>query len=121
MSYVTAFAAAVPNTDKDIYIKHIQQSADLFKKHGADHILECWGSDVPVGEITSFPRAVKCKPDETVVIGIVQWPSKEAHDQGMQNVMDEMRDGIESGTLSKPPFDGKHMIFGGFEVILNMG
>ena len=120
MSYVTVFAAAVPNNHKEDYLAHVRETAEIFKKHGAVQYLECWGSEVPAGELTSFPLAVKCEPDETVVVGFAKWASKTAHDQGMPKVMQEMREGMQAGTLPKPPFDGKRLIFGGFDVILEL-
>ena len=118
MLFMTAYVAAVPTKEKDTYFKHIEQAADLFKQHGATRVVECWGSDVPAGELTSFPLAVKCEPDETVVIGFVEWPSKESHDENMPKVMEGMREHMKKGTLGAPPFDGKRLIFGSFDVIL---
>ncbi|MGI9523517.1 MAG: DUF1428 domain-containing protein [Hyphomicrobiaceae bacterium] len=118
MSYVTAYVAAVPTKDKDTYVAHIRQTTQIFKEHGAVRCLECWGSDVPSGKLTSFPLAVKCEPDETVVLGFVEWSSRASHDEGMPKVMVAMQNGIKTGALSKPPLDGTRLIFGGFDVLL---
>ena len=67
MNYVDGFVVAVPTKNKDIYEAHAKKTATIFKKYGALKLVECWGEDVPEGKITSFPMAVKCKPDETVV------------------------------------------------------
>ena len=120
MSFVSAFAAAVPTRNKDEYVMHIREASEIFKKHGASRCLECWGAEVPPGEVTSFPLAVKCGADETVVIGFVEWPSKASHDENMPKVMTEMQDGMKSGALRPPPFDGKRLIFGGFDVIMEL-
>ena len=42
----------------------------------------CWGDDVPEGEVTSFPMAVKSAPDETVVFSWIHWPSRSVRDEG---------------------------------------
>jgi hypothetical protein len=35
---------------------------------GALKVVECWGYDIPDGEVTSFPMAVKCKDDEVALL-----------------------------------------------------
>ena len=70
--------------NKDEYIKHAKEAAVVFKEHGALKLIDCWGDDVPDGEITSFPMAVKCKEDETVVFSWIVWPSKEVRNEGMK-------------------------------------
>lgn len=59
MSYVDGFVAAVPTVNKEKYIEHANLSAVVFKEHGALRITESWGDNVPDGDITSFPIAVK--------------------------------------------------------------
>ena len=120
MPYIVAYVAAVPSTEKDAYATHVEEATKIFKKHGAVRCVECWGADIPPGKLTSFPLAVKCEPDETVVLGFAEWESKAAHDEGMPKVMNEMRDGMTAGTFAEPPFDGKRMIFGGFDVLMDM-
>ncbi|ODR95273.1 RNA signal recognition particle [Methyloceanibacter stevinii] len=119
MSYIVAFVAAVPSTDKATYGAHVAEAAEMFKKHGAVRCVECWGVEVPPGKLTSFPLAVKCEPDETVVFGFVEWETRTAHDEGMPKVMSEMNERMKAGTLAEPPFDGKRMIFGGFDVLVD--
>ena len=65
MSCVDGFVAAVPTANKDVYRRHAEEAAEIFRKHGALSFVECWGDDVPDGEVTSFPMAVKCGEDET--------------------------------------------------------
>jgi uncharacterized protein YbaA (DUF1428 family) len=74
------------------------------------------GGDVPDGKLTSFPMAVKCQPDETVVFSWILWPSKDARNTGMEKVMPEMTKMMETDPMT---FDGKRMIFGGFETIVD--
>ena len=83
--------------------------------HGALKLVECWGDDVPDGKVTSFPMAVKCKPDETVVFSWILWPSRQARDEGMKRVMADPR---LKPDVNPMPFDGKRLIFGGFEMIV---
>lgn len=115
MTYVDGFVAAVPTANRDAFLAHAREAAKVFKEAGALEVVECWGAEVPDGKITSFPMAVKCQADETVVFSWVVWPSREAHDDGMRKVMEDPRMQPEANPM---PFDGKRVIYGAFEVIL---
>lgn len=116
MEYVEGLVAAVPNKNKDKFIIHAREATALFKEYGALRIVECWGDEVPDGEITSFPMAVKCKEDETVVFSWIVWPSREARNAGMEGVMNDSRMSSESNPM---PFDGSRLIYGGFQIIVD--
>ena len=79
-------------------------------------LVECWGDDVPDGEVTFFPMAVKRKDDETVVFSWITWPSRKARDEGMKKVMGDPRLMPDTNPM---PFDGKRLIYGGFEIIVD--
>ncbi len=115
MAYIDGFVAAVPTANKQAFEEHARTVADVFKENGALNVTECWGVDVPDGDVTSFPMAVKCKEDETVIFSWVTWPSREVRDQGMEKVMADPRVQPEANPM---PFDGKRVIFGGFEVLV---
>jgi uncharacterized protein YbaA (DUF1428 family) len=115
MTYVDGMAAAVPTKNREAYREHAEKAAKVFKEHGALKLVECWGDDVPDGKVTSFPMAVKCKDDETVVFAWIIWPSKEARDTGMKKVMDDPRMQMDTNPM---PFDGQRMIYGGFEMLV---
>ncbi len=117
MSYVDGFIVAVPTKNKAKYIEHAKISATVFKEHGALEVIEGWGDDVPTGELTSYPQAVHCKEDETVVCSWVKWPSKTVRDKGWQDIMEDPR---MKPDVNPMPFDGKRLIYGGFEQIDNM-
>lgn len=116
MDYVDGFVAAVPKENKAAFIKHASEASVLFKEHGAIRVVECWGDDVPEGEQTSFPMAVKCNADETVVFSWIIWPSKEARNSGMEKVMNDPRMSMEANPM---PFDGGRLIFGGFQMVVD--
>jgi len=114
MEYVDGFVAAVPNQNKEKYLKHARDAAVVFKEHGALRLVECWGDDVPDGEVTSFPLAVHCKDGESVVFSWIIWPSKEVRNAGMEKVMADPRMTEENNPM---PFDGQRMIYGGFQML----
>jgi uncharacterized protein YbaA (DUF1428 family) len=114
MNYVDAFVAAVPTADKETYRAYCQRMAVVFREHGALAVVDTWGDDVPPGQLTSFPLAVKCAADETVTFGWVTWDSRAARDEAWQKIMADPRMKTETNPM---PFDGKRLIYGGFEVI----
>jgi uncharacterized protein YbaA (DUF1428 family) len=116
MAYVDGFVAAVPTANREKYRKHAEDSAVVFKDHGALKVVECWGDDVPDGKVTSFPMAVKRKNDETVVFSWVVWPSRKVRDEAMKKVMADPR--IQPD-VNPMPFDGQRLIYGGFEAIVD--
>ena len=54
------------------------------------------------------------EPDETVVFAWIEWPSKEVRDAGNKKIMEDP----EMKNMDMP-FDGKRMIFGGFDAIFD--
>ncbi len=118
MSYVDGFVIPVPQGQKEAYRKLAEDAAVIFREHGALHVVETWGNDVPEGKVTDFYGAVKCEQGENVVFSWITWPSREARDEGNRKVMADPRMKMPDGGM---PFDGKRMIFGGFEVIVESG
>lgn len=114
MPYVDGFVAAVPTANKERYAAFARTLGALFKECGALSVVDCWGDDVPPGKLTSFPLAVQCQADETVVFGWITWPSKAARNAGFEKAMADPRMKPENLPM---PFDGQRMIFGGFELI----
>ncbi|MFZ1681427.1 MAG: DUF1428 domain-containing protein [Rhizobiaceae bacterium] len=116
MAYVDLIAAAVPTARKAEYATYAARMDRLFRQAGAIEIVDCWGDDVPEGELTSFPKAVRCAPDETVVTGWIKWPSKTARDAAWADLAKhpDMQPGAEL------PFDGRRLIYGGFETIVEL-
>jgi uncharacterized protein YbaA (DUF1428 family) len=96
--------------------EHAEAAAVVFKEDGALKLVECWGDDVPEGKLTSFPLAVQRKDDETVVFSWIIWPSRKVRDEAMPKVMADPRLKPDTNPM---PFDGKRLIYGGSEMILD--
>jgi uncharacterized protein YbaA (DUF1428 family) len=116
MTYIDGFVAAVPQANKQAYLDHVRKALTLFKDHGAVRMVENWADDVPEGKVTDFHRSVRKKDDEAVLFSWVEWPSREARDNGMKAMMQDER--MKSMTM---PFDGQRLIFGGFSPIVETG
>lgn len=114
--YVEGILVAVPLTRKAEYAVSAAQMSEVFKSHGANRVVECWGDDVPEGEVTSFPMALKLQPGEVAVFSWIEFPDKATRDACMEASMSDPR---MPQDMSDMPFDGKRMIFGGFSAILD--
>jgi uncharacterized protein YbaA (DUF1428 family) len=118
MRYVDGFVLAVPTGNRESFRSHAAMAAEVFREHGAVRVVECWGDDVPHGTLTDMHLAVKAGPGETICFSWIEWPSKEARDAGMAKVMADPRMQQDANPM---PFDGKRMIHGGFEPLLDLG
>jgi uncharacterized protein YbaA (DUF1428 family) len=117
MSYVDGFVIAVPKDKIDAYKEMAQLGGKVWMEYGALSYVETLGDDVPYGELTSFPRAVQAKDDETVVFSWVVYKDKASRDDIMAKVMADER---LKRSMDNMPFDAKRMIFGGFEAFLEL-
>jgi uncharacterized protein YbaA (DUF1428 family) len=112
---VDGFVVPVPIGKTDAYRAAAAKAQQVFKDYGAIRVVECWGDDVPDGKVTDFKGAVKATGDEVVVFSWVEWPDKATRDAGQKKVMEDER----MQDMSDMPFDGKRMIWGGFDVMLD--
>ncbi len=115
MTYVEGFVAAVPAENKEAYLKHAADAAPLFKEFGATRMVETWGDEVPDGKVTDFKGAVQAKPDEVVIFSWIEYPSRDVRDAANKKMMSDPRMKDMGASM---PFDGKRMIFGGFEPLI---
>jgi uncharacterized protein YbaA (DUF1428 family) len=115
--YVDGFIVAVPTANKEQYLQHAEKAVPIFKEFGVTRMVECWGEDVPDGQHTDFKRAVKAKPDETVVFSWCEYPDKATRDAANAKMMADPR----MAEIGEMPFDGKRMVFSGFAPIVEQG
>lgn len=115
MTYVDGFLLAVPKARLEEYKAMARTACTVWMEHGALSYVETVADDVPYGELTSFPRAVQAKDDETVIFAWITYASRQQRDCIMKLVMEDPR---LAGQMENMPFDGKRMIFGGFEAVV---
>jgi len=118
MTYLEGFIVPVPEANRDAYKKHASEFAPLIQDIGVRRMVESWDSDVPEGKVTDFRKSVDAKADEKVVFSWFEYPSKAERDAANEKMMSDPR--MEE--MGKDmPFDGKRMIMGGFDAIVEEG
>jgi uncharacterized protein YbaA (DUF1428 family) len=115
MPYVDGFIVPVPRDRMDDYRKLSEACGKVWMEHGALSYVECVADDAPHGELTSFPRAVMAKDEETVVFSWITYESREKRDEVNAKVMSDERLKALAGDS---PFDGKRLIYGGFKTFI---
>jgi uncharacterized protein YbaA (DUF1428 family) len=118
MPYVDGFVVPVPKKNLQSYRRMAKKAGDVWRDHGALEFREWVADDVKVGKWTSFPRSVKLKAGETVVFSWIAYKSRAHRDRVNAKVMKDPR----LAKMMNPqamPFDGKRMIYGGFELLVN--
>ena len=118
MTDVEGFICAVPKANREAYRRHAAEAFAIFREMGVRRHVEAWASDVPDGKLTDFRKAVQATEEEEVVFAWFEHDSREARDAFNSKMMSDPRMEQMGATM---PFDGKRMIFGGFESLLDEG
>ena len=117
MAYVDGFLIPVPVEKVAEYRRIARKAGKVWMEHGALEYRECVAEDVKPGKLTSFPQAVKLKKGETVIFSWIVYRSRKHRDAVNAKVMKDPR----LAPMMQPggvPFDGKRMIWGGFQTIV---
>lgn len=118
MSYVDGFVVPVPKKNLAAYKRMSRKMGRIWRELGALEFRECVADDVKPGKLTSFPQAVKLKPDEVVVFSWIVYKSRAQRDRINAAGMKDPR----LASMMNPkamPFDGKRMFFGGFKLMVD--
>jgi uncharacterized protein YbaA (DUF1428 family) len=115
MDYVDGFVLAVSKAKVEDYKKSAELGCKVWMEHGALSYVESFAEDVSNGELTSFPRAVLLQDDEIVVFAWATYKSRAHRDEVMAKVMADPR---MKPDMQDMPFDGKRMIYGGFQAFV---
>lgn len=109
----------LPKKNLDAYREVARKAGAIWREHGALQFRECIEDDVKPGKFTSFPQSVDLREDEIVVFSWIVYASRAARDEINDKVMNDPR----MADMMKPeamPFDGKRMIYGGFEMLVDL-
>lgn len=119
MAYVDGFVVPVPKKNLDAYRKMALKAGKIWLEHGAIEFKECIAEDVKPGKLTSFPQSVKLKPSEVVVFSYIVYKNRATRDKVNKKVMEDprLKDMMQGKDM---PFDGKRMIYGGFETLVDL-
>ena len=83
MPYVDGFVLPVPKKKVEAYKRMARKAGKVWREHGALDFKECIADDVKMGKLTSFPRSVKRKPNETVFFSFIVYKSRAHRDRVM--------------------------------------
>ncbi|HSW11675.1 MAG TPA: DUF1428 domain-containing protein [Solimonas sp.] len=119
MAYVDGFVLPVPKKNLEAYRRMARKAGKVWKDHGALEYVESVADDVKPGKHTSFPQAVKLKPDEVVVFSWAIYKSRKHRDKVLEKVMKDPRLAAFMDP-KKMVFDGKRMFWGGFKPIVSL-
>jgi uncharacterized protein YbaA (DUF1428 family) len=96
-----------------------EKAGKIWREFGAISFRECIADDVKTGQWTSFPQSVKLEENEVVVFSWIEYNSRAERDAINEKVMKDPRLADMMNPESMP-FDGKRMIYGGFETLVNV-
>jgi uncharacterized protein YbaA (DUF1428 family) len=119
MPYVDGFVVPVKKDKLELYKEMSRQCGAMWREHGALEFRESIADDVKPGKLTSFPQSVLLEDDEVVVFSWIVYASRAQRDEANDKVMKDPR----MAEFMKPenmPFDGKRMIYGGFEMAVDL-
>lgn len=116
--YVDGFVVPVPKKNLTAYRRMARRAGEVWRDHGALEYIETVADDVKRGKWTSFPRSVKLKPGETVVLSYIVYKSRAQRDRVNAKAMKDPR----LARMMDPkamPFDSKRMFWGGFKTLVS--
>jgi uncharacterized protein YbaA (DUF1428 family) len=118
LRYVDGFVLPVPKRHLQAYRRVARQAGRVWRQHGALEYRECVGDDLNVKKVVPFPRSVRAKAGETVVLSWIVFKSRAHRDRVNARVMKDPR----IAKMMEPkmmPFDHKRMVYGGFKILVD--
>ncbi|RVQ65966.1 DUF1428 domain-containing protein [Croceicoccus ponticola] len=115
--YVQGFVIPVAEGRMEDYRKMAAEAGEWFREYGAIEVVECAEADIVDGKTTDFRMAVKAQPGEKIVFSWMIWPDRATCDAAAAKMQEDERFKMPDDM----PFDGKRMIFGGFDPIYTLG
>jgi uncharacterized protein YbaA (DUF1428 family) len=114
--HLDGFIIPVPEGKREQYLEMAQWFDQKMIEFGALEVVEGWEKNVPEGKRTDFRKAVAAEADEKIVFSWILWPDKETADAAHEAIHEDER----FKAMTEMPFDGRRMIFGSFEPMLDL-
>lgn len=114
--HLDGFVIPVPEGKRDAFIELARWYDQAMIDRGAIEIVEGWEADVPDGKRTDFRKAVAAEPGEKIVFSWILWPDKATADAAHEAIHEDER----FKSMTEFPFDGRRMIFGAFDPVVNL-
>ena len=118
MAYVDGYLLPVPKKSLPAYKRMAQLAGKIWREHGALEYRECSGDDLQSKWGVPFPKTMKLKPGETVVLAWIVYKTKADRDRVNAKVMKDPR----LNKMMDPknmPFEPKRMVVGGFKLMVD--
>ncbi|MRX06953.1 DUF1428 family protein [Pseudoduganella sp. FT25W] len=119
MAYVDGFVIPVPKDKLEAYKKMSRECGAVWRELGALEFRETVADDAPPGKLTSFPQSVMLEEGEVVVFSWIVFESRARRDEINGKVMKDARVAAFMDPVNMP-FDAKRMIYGGFEMMIDL-
>jgi uncharacterized protein YbaA (DUF1428 family) len=115
--YVDGFVLPLPKKKISQYKRMATLASKVWRDHGALEYRECVAEDLNAPFALSFPRGIRAKAGETIVLAWIVYKSRAHRDRVNASVMKDPRL-AKMMDPSKMPFDCKRMLYGGFKVMV---
>ena len=116
-NYIDGFVVPVPKKKLGAYFRIAKKASKLWKEHGALEYKECVGDDLNIKFCLPFPKGIKTKPGETVVLAYIVYKNRAHRDKVNAKVMKDPRL-AEICDPKNMPFDCARMLYGGFKAVV---
>ena len=114
--HIDGYVIPVQESKRAAFVEMAQWFDQAMIELGALEIVEGWETEVPDGKRTDLRRAVAAEPGEKIVFSWVVWPDKATADAAHEAIHEDER----FKAMTDIPFDGRRMIFGSFEPVVNL-
>jgi uncharacterized protein YbaA (DUF1428 family) len=119
MRYVDGYVIPVPKKQLKLYFKIAKEAGGVWRDHGALQFCESAAEDTKSPWAKSFSEQMKLKKGETTVFSWVVFKSRAHRDKVNAKVMKDPRLQAMMDP-KKMPFDPKRMVYGGFEIAVDL-
>jgi uncharacterized protein YbaA (DUF1428 family) len=116
MGYIDVYIMPVLQSREADYQRWAILGRTVWLEHGALSYAENRADDVPVGNLTSFPKAVMLEPGEIVYCAYATYRDRAHRDQVMALVMADPR---LTDMMADSAANMQRMIWGGFETVVS--